>query len=322
MRRTCSASPAGRVMVGEGAGALQRVACTLLAAGLFGALGCAKPAGFDPVTQDPDHYPAAFPPALQEISVSSHGALLNGIVYEAAGPGPHPAVLLLHGFPGNERNLDLAQALRRAGWTVVFFHYRGAWGSGGDFSITHVLEDVERMLDVLANPEFARRHRIEPRRISLVGHSMGGFAALLTASERPDVYCAISMAGANMGGMASGMADDPTLGAAMAARLDGWSGPLAGTSGAALVAEVAAAQQRFDLRNHAAGLAGRPVLLVAAAQDEVAAPEFHHHPVASAIRARNAAGLDEIVIPGDHSFSQSRIQLARRVIGWMREHCR
>ena len=309
-------------MAAEQAGALRRVACTVLALSLLGTLGCAKPKGFDPVTQDPGSYPAAFPPALQEISVRSHGALLNGIVYEAAGPGPHPAVLLLHGFPGNERNLDLAQALRRAGWTVVFFHYRGAWGSGGDFSITHVLEDVARMLDVLENPGFAQQHRIEARRISLVGHSMGGFAALLTASERPDVYCAISMAGANMGGMASGMADDPNLGAAMAARLDGWSGPLAGTSGAALVAEVAAAQQRFDLRNHAAGLAGRPVLLVAAAQDEVAAPEFHHHPVASAIRARNAAGLDEIVIPGDHSFSQSRIQLARRVIGWMREHCR
>ena len=43
-------------------------------------------------------------------------------------------VILLHGFPGNERNLDLAQAIRRSGWNAVFFHYRGAWGSGGVFS--------------------------------------------------------------------------------------------------------------------------------------------------------------------------------------------
>ena len=32
----------------------------------------------------------------------------------AAGAGPHPTMLLLHGLPGNERNLDLAQAARRA----------------------------------------------------------------------------------------------------------------------------------------------------------------------------------------------------------------
>jgi len=38
-------------------------------------------------------------------------------------------VVLLHGYPGNERNLDLAQARRRDGWDIVFFHYRGAWGS-------------------------------------------------------------------------------------------------------------------------------------------------------------------------------------------------
>ena len=38
-------------------------------------------------------------------------------------------VLLLHGFPGNEKNLDLAQDLRADGFNVLFFHYRGAWGS-------------------------------------------------------------------------------------------------------------------------------------------------------------------------------------------------
>ena len=32
------------------------------------------------------------------------------------GLGPHPVVIMLHGFPGNEKNLDLAQSIRRAGW--------------------------------------------------------------------------------------------------------------------------------------------------------------------------------------------------------------
>ena len=46
---------------------------------------------------------------MQSFQIPSHGGLLNAFVYVASGPGPHPMVVLLHGFPGNERNLDLAQ---------------------------------------------------------------------------------------------------------------------------------------------------------------------------------------------------------------------
>ena len=75
---------------------------------LIAVAGCANPGrspGFD----------AAHPPALQEVHFDSHGDRLNGIVYVANGPGPHPTVILLHGFPGNERNLDLAQSMRADG---------------------------------------------------------------------------------------------------------------------------------------------------------------------------------------------------------------
>jgi len=84
----------------------------------------------------------AFPASMQTFQIPSHGALLNALVYVAAGAGPHPAVVLLHGFPGNERNLDLAQDIRRAGWDVLYFNYRGSWGSPGDFSFSHAIEDT------------------------------------------------------------------------------------------------------------------------------------------------------------------------------------
>ena len=60
--------------------------------------------------------------SMQTMQIPSHGALMNAFVYIAAGPGPHPVVILLHGFPGNERNLDLAQDMRRAGWDVLYFN--------------------------------------------------------------------------------------------------------------------------------------------------------------------------------------------------------
>ena len=75
--------------------------------------------------QQPD---ALSPASMETFQIPSHGALLNAFVYVAASAGPHPAVVLLHGFPGNERNLDLAQDMRRAGWDVLYFDYRGSWG--------------------------------------------------------------------------------------------------------------------------------------------------------------------------------------------------
>ena len=80
----------------------------------------------DPVTLDLPVRDTANPMALEELHFASGGARLNGLLYLASGKGPHPTVALLHGYPGNERNLDLAQAMRRAGMNVLFFHYRGA----------------------------------------------------------------------------------------------------------------------------------------------------------------------------------------------------
>ena len=140
---------------------------------------------------------AEYPPALVEMSFKVEGDRLNGIVYLANDPGPHPAVVLLHGFPGNERNLDLAQDLRREGFNVLFFHYRGAWGSEGEYSLPHVIEDAGAAATYLR--ENADKLRTDPARILLVGHSMGGFAALQAAARDPAIKCAAGLAPAEMG---------------------------------------------------------------------------------------------------------------------------
>ena len=108
----------------------QSVRCPGILAVLLITVGCTSDrSDYDPVSQDPQSIDAANPPAIVEVNFKSQGKRLNGVVYLANGAGPHPTVVLLHGFPGNEKNLDLAQALRRDGFNVLFFHYRGAWGS-------------------------------------------------------------------------------------------------------------------------------------------------------------------------------------------------
>src|SRR3954462_11893092 len=85
---------------------------------------------------------AAHPARNRQLLIDSHGSKMNALFFLAAGAGPHPTMLLLHGLPGNERNLDLAQAVRRAGWNVLTFTYRGAWGSEGNFSISNAIDDA------------------------------------------------------------------------------------------------------------------------------------------------------------------------------------
>src|SRR5690606_29061204 len=69
-----------------------------------------------------DFKPDPFYPGGQvEIQIPSSGSSMYGLVYTANGKGPHPTVVLLHGLPGHERNLDVAQSLRRAGYNVLYF---------------------------------------------------------------------------------------------------------------------------------------------------------------------------------------------------------
>ena len=58
---------------------------------------------------------AKFPTHNQQLLIPSHGVGMNALLFVASGKGPHRTVILMHGIPGNERNLDLAQAIRRAG---------------------------------------------------------------------------------------------------------------------------------------------------------------------------------------------------------------
>lgn len=299
-----------------------RIGATLWALGLGFALGCASLGGWDPVTEDPAARNALHPARLVETKFGEPDARMNAIVYEAPGPGPHPTVVLLHGLPGNERNLDVAQAIRRAGWNVVFFHYRGAWGSEGLFTFGHVLEDVGTVLDAIAEPAFASKHRVDATRLALVGHSMGGFAALTVGAARDDVDCVASIAGANFGALAKQIVDAPVLAFRTAMLLESLSGPLNTVEGGQLVAEVVMQRDRFDTTQRAGALADKPLLLLAGRHDAVAPVDANHTPLVRALQDAGAKLLQSAVLPdADHAFSDTRVELARRIVHWLREDC-
>jgi acetyl esterase/lipase len=131
---------------------------------------------------DPPH-DAKFPASTAVLHIPTHGVAINGLAYLPSGPGAHPVLLICHGLPGNEKNLDLAQAVRRAGWVAVTFNYRGSWGSPGTFSFPGNLDDAAAVLTYLRDPHNAASLRLDPKRIVIAGHSMGGWVAAKTAAR-------------------------------------------------------------------------------------------------------------------------------------------
>ncbi len=151
----------------------------------------------DPVTmdiliKDKDHKAC-----IEHVVIINGGDRILGTLYRAQGAGPHPTAIILHGFPGHEKNLDLAHTLRRGGMNALVFHYRGSWGSGGTFSFSNMLEDVKASIEHLRNEKDALS--VDPSRIFLIGHSMGGWAAMMTALKDPGIDRIISMTGFNLG---------------------------------------------------------------------------------------------------------------------------
>jgi acetyl esterase/lipase len=246
------------------------------------------------------------PAKMTVVHIPSHGALINGVVYQPSGAGVHPTVVICHGLPGNEKNLDLAQALRRAGWNAVTFNYRGSWGSPGNFRFGQTLEDVAAVLAFLRVPANAASLGVDTHRIVLAGHSMGGWAAALTGSKDVGLAGVILISAADMGRMAG---SEKKLVASMADDMES----LAGVTAKSMAEEVMTNAPAFRLNNAAGGLAHTPMLVITS--DDGLAPEAD-----ALVKAIEGAGGHDIKtahFATDHSYSDNRIALESAVIQWL-----
>jgi pimeloyl-ACP methyl ester carboxylesterase len=272
----------------------------------------------DPVTNDPARVDTSYPPRSAELAIESHGSRMNGLLYVATGKGPHPTILLLHGFPGNERNQDLGQAFRRAGMNALVFSYRGTWGSGGTFSFSHALEDVAAAVAYVRSDSSVAAYAVDPRRVILVGHSMGGWLALMGgAAAGPSVACTVALDFWNVGrdGRNLRAAADTSL-AAYFRWVTGPGGPLRVDHGPdGLLDEIEQHADSWDLERNAGAITGRPALILSTTNNRA------HLPLVAALDGARAGRVTALQWRTDHSFSDRRIQLARTIVDWLHRRC-
>jgi pimeloyl-ACP methyl ester carboxylesterase len=250
---------------------------------------------------------AAHPAGMAVLHIPSHGAVINGIVYQPSGAGVHPTLVICHGLPGNEKNLDLAQAVRRAGWNAVTFNYRGSWGSPGVFRFAQNLEDAGSVLAYLRDPANAARLGIDTKRIAIAGHSMGGWVTAHTAAHDHALIGAVLISAADMGAI-SGMPREKVV-ALMADNKE----TLAGVTAESMADEVIANAKVFGFSNAVAGLTQTPLLVLSA--DDGLAPQTDA--LVKAIEDHGGKKVAAIHVATDHGWSDHRILLESTILNWI-----
>jgi pimeloyl-ACP methyl ester carboxylesterase len=248
---------------------------------------------------------AKAPASSEVLHIPSGGAEINGLAYLAAGPGPHPTVIIAHGLPGNEKNLDLAQALRRSGWNAVTFNYRGSWGSPGTFSFKGNLDDARAVLAYLRDPANAARLRIDPKRLVLMGHSMGGWVTSQVAAGDDGLIGAALISAADMGKRWKEPRERNIRVASQ--NMESLAGVTADS-----MADQMSALGPYTFEAAAPGLARRPLLVLTS--DDGLAPMGE----GLFLDVKRRGGRAKIVhVDTDHGWNTARIRLQAEILTWL-----
>jgi uncharacterized protein len=240
---------------------------------------------------------ATSPAGMTELFIPSAGSLLQGLIYKANGAQKHPTMLLLHGFPGNERNFDLAQVVRSHGWNVIYFNYRGSWGSQGQFTFNHCVEDVVNV--VAFCKKYADSLKIDTSNIALFGHSMGGWVCLKAIQRLPGVKKGFALSTWNI----ANVINQP-VGAREKAADDYFV--LNKKSGKELFQPVVTDPQAYNLANDAMALSQKQLVML----DE----HRQNGSLAEVIKSSNKAFFKYDVWKTDHPFTNKRVSLIKEVL--------
>lgn len=98
--------------------------------------------------------------------------------------GKRPVVIICHGFVGSRIGVDrlfvkTARALAAKGNYVLRFDYGGCGESDGDYGtlgFDSMVDQTRTVIDYVSSCDF-----IDPTRLTLLGHSLGGAVAIMTA---------------------------------------------------------------------------------------------------------------------------------------------
>jgi pimeloyl-ACP methyl ester carboxylesterase len=233
---------------------------------------------------------------------SSESESLIGTIYIGLGEGKKPTVILLHGLPGLEKNVDIAYALREMGWNVLLPHYRGCWGSEGRYRFSGIPIDVKNALTYMQSKPY-----VDKDRVFLVGHSMGAWASIITTAQDKRVRAAIAISGGAMTSMTSDRQKN-YLGSLIN------QGFLKGISLEEALNDWARIGKELAPQDWVGEISPRPLLLIGGEKDAAVSPDS----VKAVFEKAKEPKTIIIVNDADHVFTKKRKELVQVVTDWLR----
>ena len=247
------------------------------------------------------------PASSTELFIPSGNSQIAGLIYNANGLQKHPTLLLLHGYPGNERNLDLAQVVRSRGWNVIYFDYRGSWGSQGKFSFKNCVEDVVNVVSFCN--KYQDSLKIDTSNIVLFGHSMGGWVCLKALQELPTIKKGFALSTWDIAKDFKNVSNEKEM--LIIANDPNIAGKyfVLNTSLKDLYTPVLQDKTYFNLLNDAKSLGDKQIIMI----DE----HEKNSQLAEKIKESNKLYFDYSVWQTDHSFTNKRASLINKVLAFI-----
>lgn len=257
----------------------------------------------------------------QKIDLKNNGISLDASFYRANIGTEAPAVILLHGFPGNQSSpLGLAEKLNREGLNVLVFNYQGSYLSEGSFSFDNCIRNVDAAFEFLVKPEHSANYKIDTSQIFVCGYSFGGTIAIESGFYNDKIRNIIAIGNDDHSVSIRKAASDTVFRKnyiEFVGRSFSPSGPFRGDL-KSLFVEMSKIVDRYDLVKNAEKLKGKNVLFIVGWKDRTSLMENNTLPLYRKLTETNIANVRIAGFDDDHRFTSTGDEIVKTIIGWIK----
>jgi len=245
---------------------------------------------------------------VEKITFNSKGNSLKGRTYRPTIEGKYPAVAICHGYPGDPKNMDLAEEMALNGVAVLVFYYQGAWGSEGHFRFSSVEPNTVDAINYLKSQSF-----VDPKRVGLISHSMGAIPLTNVMSNDRSIKTGVLIAPAV--DLSKWIAEE-VVDIAVANFLSLAEGKIDCGDEIEYKNDMIEAGKELGNLTSIVQKIEAPIMAIVGSADPITPPEHSRILIENAIHTKKLVVVDG----ADHNFSEHKLQLQRNVLEWLSEY--